>query len=135
MDCWTPLGVLQYMRRGESERSARKLQVLKISFISARKEQWLRVNSKGNRSGSDESSYRKNPFYQVAASQLPFHRCLVVSSVLCACVLRICTLCCFPPPGADNREPNAVRVYRYRQNQLQRSFELLRDSQRARPGL
>ena len=34
MDCWTPLGVLQYMRGGESERSATKLQVLKtLSYL------------------------------------------------------------------------------------------------------
>lgn len=34
MDCGTPLGVLQYMSGGESERSARKLQVLKpLSYL------------------------------------------------------------------------------------------------------
>lgn len=40
---------------------------------------------------------------------------------------------CFPP-GADNGEPSAVRVYRYQQNPHQGSLQLLRDSQRARAG-
>lgn len=66
-----------------SEHSARKLQVLKsLSY--------LLMMSSGcgltvrEMSGSDESSYWKNPFYEVAALQLPFHRCLVVF-FLCLC--------------------------------------------------
>lgn len=127
-------GVTVYV--GESKRAfCWEVAGFEIPFVSPNKEQWSWVSSKGNGSGGDESSYRKNPFYQVAASQLLFHRCLVVFSLPCVCVLTICTLCRFPPPGADNREPNAVRVYRYWQNQLQRSFQLLRDSQHARPGI
>lgn len=132
MDCGTPLGVLQYMSGGESECSARKLQVLKsLSYLV--------VNSSGHGLTVRETGV---VVMRVLTGKILFikqqhHSChsMVVFSVPCVCVLEFCTLCCFPSPGADNREPNAVRVYRYRQNQLQRSFKLLRDSQRARPGI